>query len=162
MSDLALFASAVASILLSPGPTNTLLSASGALVGLTRSAHLTLIELAGYGISIAIWLCCARPIVDGMPQIGLAVRLGLICYLLVLSRHLWRTHITPTARTAVISGARVFFTTLLNPKAFILPLPPFRSYMACRKQSYTAALLRRQPCPFRSAGFCLALRSATI
>jgi threonine/homoserine/homoserine lactone efflux protein len=125
MPDLTLFVSAVASILLSPGPTNTLLSASGALVGFTRSAHLILMELAGYGISIGIWLRYVRPVVDDMPQLGLAVRFGLICYLLVLARHLWRTRMTPTERTAVISGARVFFTTLLNPKALVFAFAIF-------------------------------------
>ena len=125
MSGLVLFVGAVASILLSPGPTNTLLSASGALVGFNRSAHLILMELSGYGISIGMWLFCVRPVVDDMPQLGLAVRFGLICYLLVLSRHLWRTRITPTERGAIISGARIFFTTLLNPKALIFAFAVF-------------------------------------
>jgi threonine/homoserine/homoserine lactone efflux protein len=82
-------------------------------------------ELAGYGISIGIWLFCVRPVVDDMPQLGLAVRFGLVCYLLVLARHLWRTRMTPTERTAVISSAGVFFTTLLNPKALIFAFAIF-------------------------------------
>src|SRR5262249_2191893 len=82
-------------------------------------------ELAGYGISIGIWLFGVRPVVDDVPQLGLAVRFGLVCYLLILARHLWRTRITPTERTAVISGGRVFFTTLLNPKALIFAFAIF-------------------------------------
>jgi threonine/homoserine/homoserine lactone efflux protein len=82
-------------------------------------------ELAGYAISIGIWLRCVRPIVDDIPQFGVAVRFGLICYLLVLARRLWRTCMTPAEGTAVISGARVFFTTLLNPKALIFAFAVF-------------------------------------
>lgn len=50
-----LFIGLVATILLTPGPTNTLLASSGVQVGLKKSAKLIPAEVLGYVISISAW-----------------------------------------------------------------------------------------------------------
>lgn len=83
--EIVTFVAVVVALLATPGPTNTLLAASGAAVGLTRSPRLLLAECAGYFLA------------------GSASVTG----------------------ASSITMARVFFTTLLNPKALILALLVF-------------------------------------
>mgnify|MGYP006894100190 CR=1 FL=1 len=54
MTDPIAFVLAVIGLLATPGPTNTLLAASGAAVGFRRSLHLILAEAAGYLCSILV------------------------------------------------------------------------------------------------------------
>lgn len=50
-----LFIGLVVSILLTPGPTNTLLASSGIQVGVRKSFRLIPAEAFGYLISITLW-----------------------------------------------------------------------------------------------------------
>ena len=50
-----LFIGLVISILLTPGPTNTLLASSGIQVGIRKSFRLIPSEAFGYMIAISIW-----------------------------------------------------------------------------------------------------------
>lgn len=128
MASLPLFMSAVASILFTPGPTNALLLASGALLGLRYSLPLVPVALAGYGIAIGVLSAFVRPATDMLPHFGFAVRVVLICYLLFLAWRLWHTQISFIERTeTVVSGTRVFVTTLLNPKGLIFAFGIFPS-----------------------------------
>ncbi len=108
-------------LLLSPGPTNTLLALSGAMVGLRRSLRLLPAELAGY-------LCVTLPLVffgaaliERWPPLGIAIKLCAGVWVLLLAIRLWRL---PEASqgTGAITVRRIFVTTLLNPKGLIFGL----------------------------------------
>lgn len=109
---------AVLAILATPGPTNALLAASAALVGMRRSLPLLLAELAGYALAIAVLKGVGQPLLALHPGLAAGLRLVLFLYLLVLAWRLWNG---PALRVGnAISMGRVFVTTALNPKAAIL------------------------------------------
>jgi threonine/homoserine/homoserine lactone efflux protein len=129
MLSLPFFIIAVASILISPGPTNAMLSTSGALVGLKRSLPLIVMEVAGYLLTIFLMLAFVRPVIDAWEHFGQALRVILSAYLIILAYRLWYTRTTtPELAGRIVTSHRVFVTTLLNPKglifAFVL-FPPF-------------------------------------
>jgi threonine/homoserine/homoserine lactone efflux protein len=108
-------------LLATPGPTNTLLAASGASVGLTRSLKLVPAELAGYLISILTIGLLVGPVLWNRPWTAVAVRVAVAAYLVLLCLRLWRGRDTTEGQTRV-GPATVFLTTLLNPKAAIFAL----------------------------------------
>ena len=54
-SAIALLAVGIIVVLITPGPTNTLLAAAGLRQGVRRSLPLIAAELAGYLLSISVW-----------------------------------------------------------------------------------------------------------
>jgi threonine/homoserine/homoserine lactone efflux protein len=128
------FVLAVAAILAMPGPTNALLCTSAGLVGIRRSLRLILAEIAGYLVTITAIISLAGPIILAIPTLGIAVRLMLVAYLLLLAWRLWRTDPSPQNGDAhIVTIAQVFVATLLNPKALVFAFtvfPPFATPMA--------------------------------
>jgi len=119
------FCLAVVAILITPGPTNTLLAASGAAVGFSRSVLLLAGELGGYNTAILAIRTLFEPLIERSAVGPVAARLAASACLLLLAAKLWRMQ--PNSRAAPVSLPAVFFTTLLNPKAlvfalFIIPL----------------------------------------
>jgi len=68
MHDPVSFTLAVLALLVTPGPTNTLLAASGAIAGLARSMRLIPAELCGYLAAIATLLFIADPAIENHAQ----------------------------------------------------------------------------------------------
>jgi threonine/homoserine/homoserine lactone efflux protein len=126
MSNLLMFAAAAAAVLAIPGPTNTVLAASGALAGVRRSLPLIFAALGGYGLSITILISLSGPILSAFPRFwtGLVSLLGL--YLLLLAWRLWGGVADAAKDThGAITVREVFIATLLNPKALILAFVVF-------------------------------------
>ena len=128
MVDPLLFILAVFAVLATPGPTNTLLATSGAMVGLRRSLALVPAEAAGYCIAILTLGLVLGPVMAGQPVLAATLRAAVGAYLLLLAWRLWRRG----ARGVVVGAGLVrpgqlFVTTLLNPKAivFALGIVPF-------------------------------------
>jgi threonine/homoserine/homoserine lactone efflux protein len=115
-----IFVLSVIVVLLTPGPTNTLLAISGSTVGFLRSAHLLLGEMAGYALSILLIRFLLAPFVSGAYSIAAVLRIAAAIYLILVSIKLWRTPLR--RRLAVVSIRQVFVTTLLNPKAIVFAL----------------------------------------
>ncbi len=108
-----------AALLATPGPTNTLLAASGAARGLRPSLGLLAGELAGYLAAIVVSTAAVGPMIATRPTFGLVLRLAVCLYVLYLAWVLWRESGVELADARPVTVPRVFVTTLLNPKAAI-------------------------------------------
>lgn len=113
------FVVAGASLLATPGPTNTLLATSGAAVGVRRSMPLLAAELGGYVVSIVALRSLIGPVVAAIPAFGTALRAAVVAYLLYLALRLWRRGAEAIGEESPVTFARVLITTLLNPKSII-------------------------------------------
>ncbi len=123
MEDPALFALTVLAILATPGPTNTLLATAGAASGFRRALPLIPAEAAGYLIAILTLGLLLGPLVAALPALAIVLRLVVGLYLLSLAWRLWQgSNVLASAGAAIITPARIFMTTLLNPKAIIFAL----------------------------------------
>jgi threonine/homoserine/homoserine lactone efflux protein len=120
MKDPIQFCLSVLTLLAVPGPTNTLLAASAAMVGFRRSVPLLLGELAGYLVSIVILRAALGALVGQSGDAQIVLRILVATYLAYLSIRLWR--VTPASAALTVNVRRVFVVTLLNPKAFVFAL----------------------------------------
>lgn len=121
------FIAVCASLLATPGPTNTLLATAGAEVGWRRSAALLAAELLGYLLAIAILRLALGPFIASRPIVATTLQAVVALYLVYLATALWRRSSLPLAQGRSITFARVFLTTTLNPKGLIFAftlLPP--------------------------------------
>lgn len=124
MSDTSSFILSVLTLLIVPGPTNTLLAAAGA-AGFRRSLALVPAESGGYLLSILTIILMLGPLVGAALSLSLGLRIGACLYLLWSAIGLWRSAGLPGEQGGQIGAVRVFLTTLLNPKALIFALVIF-------------------------------------
>lgn len=119
--DLPEFTLAVLVLLATPGPTNTLLWLAAYGRGATAAAHLLAGEIGGYLSVIVPVAVLAAPLIEAHPAILPAMKLGAGLWVLLLAAWLWQQAgaATPQADGTL---ARVYLTTLLNPKAPIVAL----------------------------------------
>lgn len=123
MTDPAAFLLAVLALLATPGPTNTLLAASGAGMGFGRSLRLVPAELSGYLLSILVLITLAGPLVAAHPMVAVGLKLVAGLWLGCCALCLWRGNGSDEQTDpARISARRVFVTTALNPKALVFAL----------------------------------------
>lgn len=118
------FVFAILALLLTPGPTNTLLTVGAAARGFLASLPLLLGELAGYLAVVVPLATIAAALLDGRPALAIALRLAAACWVLFLAFRLWRLSSTQENRdsSSPVTVGQVFLTTVLNPKAPIIGL----------------------------------------
>lgn len=114
---------AAASLLIVPGPTNTLLFTSGATFGVSKSCFLLVGELLGYVTTILLLREFVLPLSGTHPKETLFF-LKFISgfYLLVMSYCLWKSKGSSNELVGTITVQRVFITTMLNPKCIVIAL----------------------------------------
>lgn len=110
---------ALLALLLTPGPTNTLMLVAGSESGLRRVLHLVPVELAAY-LSVIVPLALladrmAGPMAAARPVVAIAAGL----WVLYLAVRLWRPA-EATVGLVTVSARRVAVTTALNPKGVIM------------------------------------------
>jgi threonine/homoserine/homoserine lactone efflux protein len=136
----ALMALTIGAVLLTPGPTNTLLFLAGSRDGFRRSLRLIGAEWIGYLIAIGVWcafLALAAAVAPGAPTIARACA---AIYIAWSALKLWRT--APQAGQASTTGIgprNLFMVTLLNPKAFFFAtvvFPPLSAGGAAMLHAY--------------------------
>jgi threonine/homoserine/homoserine lactone efflux protein len=114
------FVLSVVTLLAVPGPTNTLLAASGAAVGFRKSLRLVAGEISGYLVAIVILKQILAPFVAGAPAGPIVAKAFASVVLVLLAVRLWRhAEAEIAAASGPISVGQVFVTTLFNPKALI-------------------------------------------
>jgi len=115
-----LFIGLVATILLTPGPTNTLLASSGVQVGLRKSVKLIPAEVLGYVISISAWGMLIGKVSTTLPLLPPILKLLSACYIIYLAIKLWHTaNQEIELNQPTILTRELFCATLLNPKALL-------------------------------------------
>lgn len=117
--SLASFILAVVFILLTPGPTNTILAASGAVMGWRGAMLLPLAEAAGYLLAVTFYVVLADA-VGNSPAAMQAMNAVAAVWLLFSAWKLWRQKMQSPACGRTVALSRVFLTTLLNPKAMLV------------------------------------------
>lgn len=119
--SLAETALAILLLLVTPGPTNTLLALAGAERGLRRALALVPVELLSYLATVLPLALAGIWVLDRVPQARGAITVVAALWVLWLARSLWRLPAAGPAGSAV-TARRVAVTTLLNPKALLFGL----------------------------------------
>lgn len=127
MNDLAPFVLAVLALLATPGPTNTLMAASGAQRGVVPSLPLLVGELGGYFIAITLWIELVGAASASQPLVPVIAKFIAAAFLLWSAWKLWTNAGQADLRQRGITLGRVFVTTLVNPKALVFAFAIFPS-----------------------------------
>lgn len=123
-----LFIGLVVTILLTPGPTNTLLASSGIQVGVRKSLRLIPAESIGYLVSISIWGLIIGTVSNQFPILPIFLKLLSALYIIFLAIKLWKTaDIEASYNLPTIRARELFCATLLNPKALLFASAIFPS-----------------------------------
>ncbi|RPE27480.1 threonine/homoserine/homoserine lactone efflux protein [Acinetobacter sp. BIGb0102] len=114
------FIGLVITILLTPGPTNTLLASSGIQVGLRKSLLLIPAEAVGYIIAITAWGMLIGKVSVTLPLLPTFLKLLSAAYIVFLAIKLWRTaNQDVVLNQPTIRPKELLCATLLNPKALL-------------------------------------------
>ena len=105
-------------LLLTPGPTNTLLLFAGATAGFLKAQKLVLAEVAGYFIAINVWGFMIAILTSRLPSVVTIVKFFCVIYIYWLAMKIWHLQ-QKEVHEAVIEIKDVFLATLFNPKAFV-------------------------------------------
>lgn len=118
------FIVAILALLLTPGPTNTLLTVGAAARGFRSSLSLLIGELAGYLVVVVPLATVAASLLEGRPALAVALRLAAALWVLFLAIRLWHVSASETTpdNASPVTVGQVFLTTVLNPKAPIIGL----------------------------------------
>lgn len=115
------FALGVWALLLTPGPTNSLMALAGAQRGWRRTVALLPWELAAYLLVVTPAALAGEAFMARWPQLSMAVKLAAAIWVLLLAIRLWRTP-QGEGGAADVGARTIFTTTLLNPKGLIIGL----------------------------------------
>jgi threonine/homoserine/homoserine lactone efflux protein len=135
-SAAALLALGIIVVLITPGPTNTLLAAAGLRQGARRSLPLIGAELAGYLVSISAWGRFLAQAAHTLPWLPTGLRIASGLYIAYLAVDMWRAAVALPGSAQRANGPRALFVaTLLNPKALlfagtIFPSAAFEQFAA--------------------------------
>lgn len=111
---------AVAALLLTPGPTNTLLAVAGAERGWRAALRLIPFELVAY-LAVTVPLALAGAALEARLPLLRPALAGLAgIWVMVLAARMWR--LPAAAGLGSVSGWQVLVTTALNPKALVIGL----------------------------------------
>jgi threonine/homoserine/homoserine lactone efflux protein len=117
----AAFFFAVLTLLLSPGPTNTLMGLAGAQNGLRSIAPLIPAELLGYLTTIVPLAWLGSEALERWPVFAIAMKLAAAGWVLFLAVSLWQKQ-ADDGTSCEVTAKRVYLTTMLNPKALVFGL----------------------------------------
>lgn len=114
------FALSVVALLVTPGPTNTLLALAGAGQGVRRSLPLLVAELCAYLLTVSTLTLLLGATLARSPELMAVSRVLAAAWVLFLAVKLWGAPLFPVGGDGGVSARRVFVTTLLNPKGLII------------------------------------------
>jgi threonine/homoserine/homoserine lactone efflux protein len=112
---------AVLLLLLTPGPTNTLLAVAGAERGWGRAVRLIPAELGGYLCTVVPLTLAGARLLEHAPVARTVLTLGAALWVGWLAVAMWRLPAI-AGGSVTVTARRVAVTTLLNPKALVFGL----------------------------------------
>ncbi|MCI9866832.1 hypothetical protein RHIZ_12840 [Rhizobium skierniewicense] len=121
MSTILEFTGAILLLLLTPGPTNTLMALAGYSRGIARALPLITAECAGYLTIIIPVAVLAAPFLADHPALLLAAKICASLWVLYLSYRLWFKGVAEQ-NAAEVTARDVMVTTMLNPKALMIAI----------------------------------------
>ena len=137
-----LFIVLVATILFTPGPTNTLLASSGIQVGIKKSFRLIPAEALGYLLAISAWGFLIGQVTAQLPILPVILKLFSSIYIIYLAIKLWRTaDVHQSLNQPTIKAIELFCATLLNPKALLFASAIFPAIVWINLDYYIAHML---------------------
>lgn len=119
--EIGAFLFAVGALLLTPGPTNTLMALAGASVGFGRAVRLVPAEIGAYLLTTVPLALVGTEILTRWPGASSGLKLVAAVWVLFLAVRLWNPA-TSTEDRRFVTARGIFVTTLLNPKALIFGL----------------------------------------
>jgi threonine/homoserine/homoserine lactone efflux protein len=118
----------IVAVLVTPGPTNTLLAAAGMQRGVKRASPLVAAELCGYLVSISLCGWLVAHTAARFAWLPLALRVASGVFVAMLAVRMWRASVDEEVDEAVDEAVAtrsaatmksLFVATLLNPKAML-------------------------------------------
>lgn len=135
------FVFSIVVVLLTPGPTNTLLATAGLQQGLRKALPLIAFELSGYLIAISAWGMALTPMQHDSPWLATSVRAASSIYLAYIAIKVWRSsRVLSTSGERSIRPKDLFVATLLNPKGLLFSSVIFPPHAFDNIQVYSAAM----------------------
>lgn len=119
MSSLWPFILGVITLLAVPGPTNSLMAAAGARTYFAHAPKLVAAEVSAYLFAIHALMQWGAPIVEAFPRVGALLQLAVALYLVRSATWFWQHGGNLCEDMGEVTAARVFLTTLGNPKSAI-------------------------------------------
>lgn len=146
-------------LLVTPGPTNTLLLMAGSDRGLLRALWLIPAEIAGYLTAILALMVIGTALVDRVPMAQSAITVLAGAWVAILAVRLYRPP-GAGAENAKVSARLVYGTTFLNPKALIFGLVLLPGSGTLTHLSVFLALVTLVATVYAATGAGLARRTA--
>ncbi len=112
---------AVLALLVTPGPTNTLLAIAGAERGWRGALRLIPAELCGYLATVIPLALIGARLAEAAPGVRAGLTMAAAAWVAWLAWSLWREP-GQMRETLTVTARRVAITTLLNPKAVVFGL----------------------------------------
>lgn len=111
----------VLSILLMPGPTNTLIALASTQVGFRRALNLLPAEICGYLSAVLPIAYLGTMLLERFPKISPLLHLASASWVMWIAINLWRQSVADI-QLRQVNFWQVFVTTFLNPKALLFGL----------------------------------------
>lgn len=111
---------AIAALLLTPGPTNTLVAVAAAERGFVRALRLIPAELAGYMAAVLPLVLAGPWLMDRVPGAATVITAAAALWVAVLAARLW--HLPAPGAAPTVTAGKLALTTFLNPKALVFGL----------------------------------------
>ncbi|MEC5403969.1 LysE family transporter [Paraburkholderia sp. MPAMCS5] len=141
-SAITLLTAGIVVVLLTPGPTNTLLASAGLRQGMQRPLPLIVAELAGYWVSISVWGRFLAQASHALPWLPSLLRVAAGLYIAWLAVDMWRAAVALPDSTQRATGMRTLFVaTLLNPKGLLFAGTIFPAAAFAHWPAYLVSML---------------------
>lgn len=150
---------AILVLLVTPGPTNTLLMLGGSERGFLGALRLIPAELLGYMATVIPLAMAGGHVLDALPVLRPAVALVAAAWVAWLALRLWRLPTREDGAVATVTPRTVLVTTLLNPKALLfgLVLLPSPTQLAANLTLFAVQIVAIAAA-WAGLGACLAAR----